>query len=79
MTAAVQTTISILAAAEIPAHLPELGGLLHACVHAGASIGFVLPYEEEEGAAFWREKVLPTACEGGVLLLVAAFLVLKGP
>ena len=40
MTAALQTTISILSAAEMPAHLPELGALLHACVHAGASIGF---------------------------------------
>ena len=72
MTAALQTTISILSAAEMPAHLPELGALLHACVHAGASIGFVLPYAEAEGASFWREKVLPAACEGGVLLLVAS-------
>jgi ribosomal protein S18 acetylase RimI-like enzyme len=71
MTAAAETTISILPAAELPVHLPELGALLHACVHAGASIGFVLPHDEEEGVAFWREKVLPAACEGGVLLLVA--------
>ena len=71
MTAVPETGITILSAAEIPAHLLDLGTLLHACVHAGASIGFVLPYAEEEGAAFWREKVLPAACEGGVVLLVA--------
>jgi ribosomal protein S18 acetylase RimI-like enzyme len=71
VTATPLTTISILSAAEIPGYLPELGALLHACVHAGASIGFVLPYAEEEGVAFWREKVLPAACESAVLLLVA--------
>ena len=71
MTTAPETTIAILTAPELPVRLPELGALLHACVHAGASIGFVLPYADEEGAAFWREKVLPAACAGEVLLLVA--------
>jgi hypothetical protein len=71
MTAVPETRIEILSAAEIPSHLRDLGALLHACVYAGASVGFVLPYAVEDGAAFWREKVLPAACEGGVVLLAA--------
>lgn len=66
-----ETVISHLSAAEVARHLPELGALLHACVHDGASIGFVLPCTAEEAAAFWREKVLPGAEAGLVLLLVA--------
>jgi GNAT superfamily N-acetyltransferase len=66
-----ETTISLLPAAEIARHLPELGLLLHACVQAGASVGFVLPCPEEEAATFWRKKVLPAAGEGLLLLLVA--------
>jgi ribosomal protein S18 acetylase RimI-like enzyme len=71
VSAAAGTTISFLPAAEIAHHLPELGMLLHACVEAGASVGFVLPCPEEEAAAFWRKKVLPAASEGLLLLLAA--------
>mgnify|MGYP003764864441 CR=1 FL=1 len=35
----------------------ELGGVLHAAVHAGASVGFLLPCPPEETAAFWRNQV----------------------
>ena len=64
-------TVSPLSAADLARHLVELGALLHACVHDGASVGFVLPYTEEEAAVFWREKVLPAAQAGRALLLVA--------
>jgi hypothetical protein len=36
-----------------------LGELLHACVNAGASVSFILPFSCDEAAAFWRDKVLP--------------------
>ena len=32
-----------------------LGEALHACVHAGASVHFVLPFSREEAAGYWRE------------------------
>jgi ribosomal protein S18 acetylase RimI-like enzyme len=64
-------TISPLSATEVGDHLLELGALLHACVHDGASIGFVLPFSMEDGEAYWRSKVLPRVDEGCVVLLIA--------
>lgn len=63
--------IAALAAVDIPQHFPALAALLHACVHAGASISFVLPFTEDDAAGFWNSKVLPAVREGGRLLLVA--------
>ncbi|MGR3583634.1 MAG: GNAT family N-acetyltransferase [Pseudooceanicola nanhaiensis] len=38
--------------------------VLHACVHAGASVNFILPFPPEEARAFWTGKVA-RAMEGG--------------
>jgi ribosomal protein S18 acetylase RimI-like enzyme len=65
------TTISMLSADAIARHLAGLGALLHACVHDGASIGFVLPHSAAESAAFWTDKVRPGVQAGYRLLLVA--------
>lgn len=59
------------AATDIRARLPELGGLLQACVHDGASIGFILPFDVAASQAFWTENVLPAVTRGVRLLLVA--------
>jgi ribosomal protein S18 acetylase RimI-like enzyme len=64
-------SISSFSADDVEAHVGELGALLHACVHDGASVGFVLPYAQSEAEAFWGRKVLPRMREGGLLLLVA--------
>ena len=64
-------TISPLSGNEATDHVAELGALLHACVHDGASIGFVLPFTVAEGEAYWRNKVLPRVRDGCVILLVA--------
>ncbi|PWK72577.1 GNAT family N-acetyltransferase [Aminobacter sp. AP02] len=64
-------SISIFSAADIASHLGELGRLLHACVHDGASISFVLPYSQADSEAFWSTKVLPGVEEGTRLVLVA--------
>jgi ribosomal protein S18 acetylase RimI-like enzyme len=63
--------ISPLSAGEANSCVAELGALLHACVHDGASIGFVLPFTVAEGEAYWRNKVLPRVQDGHVILLVA--------
>lgn len=63
--------ISTLTATDIDAHLGELADLLHACVHDGASIGFVLPHAVADSAAFWVDKVRPAVQAGSRLLLVA--------
>lgn len=52
-------------------HIPALGTLLHACVHDGASIGFVLPFSAAQSEAYWRDKVVPRMRDGSVVLLVA--------
>lgn len=62
--------ISPLSGSE-PTDVAELGALLHACVHDGASIGFVLPFSVAEGEAYWQSKVLPRVRDGCVILLVA--------
>lgn len=65
------SNISPFAAADLAANLDALGDLMHACVHAGASIGYVLPYTRDDGIAFWTRKVLPRLDDGGLVLLVA--------
>ncbi|MEO7886948.1 GNAT family N-acetyltransferase [Polaromonas sp.] len=64
-------TLSIFSAGDIASHLHELSALLHDCVHAGASIGFVLPCAMDDCQAFWQGKVLPAVRDGGLLLVVA--------
>src|SRR5512146_1203932 len=51
--------------------LEMLGGVLHACVHAGASVSFVLPFSREDAEAFWHDKVLPAVRAGSCCVLVA--------
>jgi len=64
-------SISPLSVNEATDHVAALGALLHACVHDGASIGFVLPFTVAEGEAYWRNKVLPRVRDGCVILLAA--------
>jgi ribosomal protein S18 acetylase RimI-like enzyme len=71
MTGDAPTTISMFSVDEVARRLGELGALLHACVHAGASVNFVLPFSEDDSAAFWRDKVLP-AMRDGVRVVLAA-------
>jgi hypothetical protein len=51
--------------------LEMLAGVLHACVHAGASVGFVLPFSRDDAKAFWHDKVLPAVKAGSCHVLVA--------
>lgn len=64
-------SISSLSASDLEASLEEFAGLLHACVHAGANVNFVLPFPLAEASAFWRERVLPPLGQGRRLLLAA--------
>jgi GNAT superfamily N-acetyltransferase len=51
--------------------LEMLGGVLHACVHAGASVSFVLPFSREDAKAFWHDQVLPAVKAGSRRVLLA--------
>jgi ribosomal protein S18 acetylase RimI-like enzyme len=69
MTGDAQINISVFSADDITTCIHELGGLLYACVHAGASIGFVLPYTQADGEAYWTNKVLPAVSNGKLIML----------
>src|SRR5260370_41821698 len=51
--------------------LEMLAGVLHACVHAGASVSFTLPFSRDDAKAFWHDKVLPAVKGGSCYALVA--------
>jgi ribosomal protein S18 acetylase RimI-like enzyme len=65
------TTIVPISPADLEANLAGLTEILHASVMAGASINFILPYEESDAARFWTGKVLPGLKAGTLVLLVA--------
>jgi len=66
-----QATISPVTAEDFASHLEGLSALLHACVHAGANINFVLPFSEADAEDFWTAKVLPPLRAGTRLLWIA--------
>ena len=45
--------------------------LLHACVHGGANVGFILPFSLDDARAFWRNKIAPGLSSGTRRLLAA--------
>ena len=63
--------IEPLPADSIASEIEALSELLHACVHAGASISFVLPFSIDDARRFWLEQVGPGVRAGSRKLLVA--------
>jgi ribosomal protein S18 acetylase RimI-like enzyme len=49
----------------------RLAQILHACVHEGASIGFVLPFDQSEARAYWIGRVAAPHAAGSKLVLIA--------
>jgi ribosomal protein S18 acetylase RimI-like enzyme len=66
-----RNSLALLDADDIARHIDGLTDLIHACIHDGASIGFILPHSRGESEAFWRNKVLPAVRDGARLLLAA--------
>lgn len=64
-------TLALFDADDIERHIEDLAELVHACVHDGASIGFIIPHSRADSAAFWRDKVAPAVRHGRRLLLAA--------
>lgn len=48
-----------------------LAEVLHATVHGGASVNFVLPFPKEQARAFWCDSVIPEVAKGRRRVLVA--------
>lgn len=57
--------------ARLSNEIQRLGELLHACVHAGASVSFIQPFSLDDAVAFWRAKVLPAVQSGVCIVLLA--------
>lgn len=71
MTTTTAPQIISLDADELTAKLDQFGDMLHACVHDGASIGFIEPFPVSEAVAFWRDRIVP-ALRGGKRTLYVA-------
>jgi len=56
---------------QLEAEKAAFGDMMHACVHAGASIGYILPYSIDDGVAFWETRILPRLRGGGLVMLAA--------
>jgi GNAT superfamily N-acetyltransferase len=64
-------TIDAVGAEALDQHLDALAEILHACVHDGASVGFVLPFEVTDARKFFSDSVAPALARGKRILLVA--------
>jgi ribosomal protein S18 acetylase RimI-like enzyme len=62
--------IESLAPLDLERDITALGELLHACVHVGASVGYVLPFGLDAAEEFWRKSVLPALEAKGRIVLV---------
>ena len=51
--------------------LDRLAAILRACVHEGASVGFVAPFAVEEARAYWLSRVAPAHAAGAKIVLIA--------
>ena len=49
----------------------RLAQILQACVHEGASIGFIMPFERNEARAYWLDRVAAPHAAGGKIVLLA--------
>ena len=57
--------------AALAENLDRLAEILHACVHEGASVGFVMPFALDDARAYWRIKVAPSHQAGKRIVLAA--------
>jgi ribosomal protein S18 acetylase RimI-like enzyme len=52
-------------------HLLPLAEVLHACVHHGANVGFILPFDLDQARTFWLQKIAPGLVANTRIVLVA--------
>jgi hypothetical protein len=64
-------TVAALDPAAFAKAVDRLAQILHACVHEGASVGFVVPFDRNEARAYWLNKVAQPHAAGIKLILMA--------
>ena len=57
--------------AALTGEIEALAGILHAVVHDGAGVSFILPFTMDDARAFWRDTVLPAVRRGTRRVLLA--------
>lgn len=62
--------ISRLTDLDFSAAVDDLAEILHACVHDGASIGFVLPFTMDDARRYWLQNVQPGLKSGALEVFV---------
>jgi ribosomal protein S18 acetylase RimI-like enzyme len=63
--------VAALDPAALAKSVDRLAQILQACVHEGASIGFVMPFERNEARAYWLDRVAAPHAAGAKLVLIA--------
>jgi ribosomal protein S18 acetylase RimI-like enzyme len=63
--------VAALDSAAFAQAVERLAQILLACVHEGASVGFVTPFDCSEARAYWLNKVAPPHVAGVKLVLIA--------
>jgi ribosomal protein S18 acetylase RimI-like enzyme len=64
-------SVAALEPAALAKSVDRLAQILQACVHEGASIGFVMPFERNDARAYWLDRVVAPHAAGGKLVLIA--------
>lgn len=67
-----KVTINAIGADGLDHHIDALAAILHACVHDGASVGFILPFEVADAKRFFSDSVAPALARGKRVVLVAS-------
>jgi ribosomal protein S18 acetylase RimI-like enzyme len=68
---ALTITVAALDPAALAEAVERLAQILHACVHEGASVGFVMPFDRNAARAYWLNRVAPPHAAGAKLVLIA--------
>jgi ribosomal protein S18 acetylase RimI-like enzyme len=63
--------VTALDPATLAKWVDRLAQILRACVHEGASVGFVMPFDLSEARAYWLDRVAAPHAAGAKLVLIA--------
>jgi ribosomal protein S18 acetylase RimI-like enzyme len=63
--------IAALDPAEFAKTVERLAQILHSCVHEGASVGFIMPFDHSKARAYWLDRVAAPHAAGAKLVLIA--------
>jgi ribosomal protein S18 acetylase RimI-like enzyme len=63
--------VAALDPAELAKAVDRFAQILHSCVHEGASVGFIMPFDHSKARAYWLDRVAAPHAAGAKLVLIA--------